>query len=593
MRMTGESRPMALRPSDEPATLASLACEPFMTTTVRTRFAPSPSGHLHVGGARTAMFNWAYARGRGGSFILRIEDTDQKRSSDAASLGFLKDLHWLGILWDEGPTFEGPTGSDEHVSAGGGRFGSYFQSERLEIYDRFLRQLLDQGKAYYAFDTPEQLAAARDEARKRNVPFRYDRTAATSLTKETIAAYLAEGRPAVIRIKAPAGPITIHDEVLGDATLPDGEVDDFVIRKADGFPTYHFAVVVDDQLMEVTHVLRAQEHFNNTAKHMVLQDALGFRRPIYAHLPIICNPDNSKMSKRDKDKVLRATIRERGLASPPEGTVSQETFDAWMKDKNIQLDLDDAIHMGEALDVALPEINVDDFRRSGYLPEVLCNFLALNGWSPGNDVEKFDMDFLRKTFDLNRVVKTPAKFDRAKLLAFNLDAIQAMPRDTFIDRCRRHGLLYHPEFISRLSEDQFVMLANASHERSKTLDDMFRSNRFLMLPDTELVYEDSKNVRKALTGGEPTGLAHLETLLPRLEDCKDWSATAVEAIVADYVGAHAEGNLGKVAQPLRIAISGGTVSPPIFDTLAILGKDSVIARVKRCLFVFRAVASSA
>ncbi|MCX5663205.1 MAG: glutamate--tRNA ligase family protein [Planctomycetota bacterium] len=230
------------------------------TPSLRTRFAPSPSGHLHVGGARTALFNWAYAHGRGGKFILRIEDTDQKRSSDAASVGFLKDLKWLGIDWNEGPEFEG---------CGGGDFGSYFQSERLDMYNKFLEQLVQQGKAYYAFDTTAELDVARKESKSRNEAYRYDRSRADAISPEQVQAWLKEGKPAVIRFKTPAGAIAIHDEILGDATLPAGEVDDFVIRKADGFPTYHFAVVVDDELMGVTTVLRAQEHFNNTAKHRV------------------------------------------------------------------------------------------------------------------------------------------------------------------------------------------------------------------------------------------------------------------------------------------------------------------------------------
>ncbi|MFM7807475.1 MAG: glutamate--tRNA ligase, partial [Planctomycetota bacterium] len=259
------------------------------TGTIVTRFAPLPSGHLHVGGARTALFCWAYAKGRGGTFLLRIEDTDQKRSSDASSVGFLKDLKWLGIDWDEGPEFEG---------CGGGVSGPYFQSERVDIYNRHLTQLVDAGKAYYAFDTAEELERKRAAAKAAGVAYRYDGSESVARSKGEVERLLAEGRPAVIRFRTPVGPITIKDEILGEATLPAGEVDDFVIRKADGFPTYHFAVVVDDELMGVTHVLRAQEHFNNTAKHMVLQDALGFRRPTYGHLPLIFNPDGSKMSKR-------------------------------------------------------------------------------------------------------------------------------------------------------------------------------------------------------------------------------------------------------------------------------------------------------
>ena len=240
--------------------------------------------------------------------------------------------------------------------------------------------------------------------------------------------------------------------MLGDATLPAGEVDDFVIRKKDGFPTYHFAVVVDDELMGVTHVLRAQEHFTNTAKHILLQDALGFRRPTYGHLSIIKNPDDSKMSKRDKDKVLRKAVKEKALSAPPAGSVSAEEWSRWIGDDNVQLDLDGAIRLAEALKVTLPEINVDDFRRSGYLPEVICNFLALNGWSPGHDIEKFDNAFLKERFGLDRVMKTPAKFDRVKLLAFNTDAITGMAPDDFARRCHAHAVQYRTDYLAKLGE---------------------------------------------------------------------------------------------------------------------------------------------
>ncbi len=536
-----------------------------------------------MGGARTALVCWAYAKGRGGKFVLRIEDTDQKRSSDAASVGFLKDLAWLGVMWDEGPAFE---------ACGGGAHGPYFQSERLDIYNRYLQQLIDTGKAYYAFDTAAELDAKRKAAVAAKVAYRYDRTQMASLDPAVAKQYLSEGRPAVIRLRMPDGPITIVDEILGNVTLPAGEVDDFVIRKADGFPTYHFAVVVDDELMQVTHVLRAQEHFNNTAKHMALQDALKFRRPVYGHLPLITNPDGSKMSKRDKDKLLRKTVVERKLQAPPEGCgmhapqLTAERFKSWLSDKNAQLDFAEANALADALGVELPEINVDDFRRSGYLPEVLCNFLALNGWSPGDNVEKFDNEFLKERFDLKRVVKTPAKFDRVKLRSFNGDAVTAMPREEFVKRAHAHGMEFHPVFMGKLTPEQFRLLADASHERSKSLDDMFRANRFLVVPDEQLVYERSKNVDKALLGTSPNGLDALQALLPELEAAPEWTTAVLEERVKAYADKVAEGQLGRVAQPLRVAVSGGTVSPPIFDTLAILGKKSTVARVKRCLAQF-------
>jgi glutamyl-tRNA synthetase len=548
-----------------------------------TRFAPSPSGHLHVGGARTALFSWAYAKGRGGKFIIRIEDTDQKRSSDAASVGFLKDLDWLGIRWDEGPEYVAPDGT----TVGGGANGSYFQSERLEIYNRYCQKLIDEGKAYESWDSAEELEAMRKDAMARKEAFRYRFRGAVSA--EQRARYIAEGRQSVVRFRSGEVAVTIKDEVLGDATLPAGEVDDFVIRKKDGFPTYHFAVVVDDELMGVTHVLRAQEHFTNTAKHMLLQDALGFRRPVYGHLSIIKNPDDSKMSKRDKDKVLRKAVKERNLTAPPAGTVSAEEWSKWIGDDNVQLDLEGAIRLGEALKVQLPEINVDDFRRSGYLPEVLCNFLALNGWSPGHDIEKFDNEFLKQRFGLDRVMKTPAKFDRVKLLAFNTDAITGMAPEDFARRCREHARQFRPEYLARLDDEKFALLMKASQERSKTLDDPFKANGFLLVADDALVFSDDKNVRKALgigaapADGTRSGLDHLKAMGTVLAGVSEWTHGALEGAATAYANEHAGAKIGSVAQPLRVAVSGSTVSPPIWDTLLLVGRSATLARIDRCV----------
>ncbi len=552
---------------------------------VRTRFAPSPSGHLHVGGARTALFCWAYARQHGGRFILRIEDTDQKRSSDAASVGFLRDLKWLGIEWDEGPEITDRDGS----RCGGGAYGPYFQSQRLDLYTKYLQQLVLAEKAYYAFDTAAELDAQRKAAREAGRNYRYDRTAATSLSAEQVQRRRDAGEPAVIRFRLPDEPIVIRDEILGEATIPAEQLDDFVICKADGFPTYHFAVVVDDELMQVTHVIRAQEHFMNTARHLRLQEALGFRRPVYAHLPLIFNPDGSKMSKRDKDKALRTAVKQRQLAAPP-AAVGVGAFASWLKDKDRQLEFEEANALSEALGVPLPEINVDDFRRSGYLPEVLINYLALLGWNPGGDVEKFDKAFLVERFSFDRVMKGPAKFDRAKLLAFNHDALQALSTAEFVRLFRAHCAEFHPEFIERLSPEHFDLLAAANHKRSKTLDDQVRSSLFFIQRDDQIEYSTAdKNLRKVMCGGEPTGTALLEALLSVLEGVSDWSVATLEQAISAYVQQHAGGNLGKVAQPLRIAISGTTISPAIYETLTILGCDATLRRMRRCIEAFACV----
>lgn len=542
---------------------------------VRTRFAPSPTGHLHVGGARSALFCWAFAKGHGGQFLLRIEDTDQKRSSDAASTGFLEDLMWLGIDWDEGPEWHG---------RGGGENGPYYQSKRLDIYAPYMQQLLECGKAYCAFETPEELDAVRKLARAEKRAYRYDR-AALLLDAETVASYIAEGRPHVVRFKVPDdAAIVVQDAVLGEVRIEASDLEDFVIRKADGYPTYHFAVVVDDALMNVTHVLRGQEHLANTSKHALLQDALGFDRPVWAHVSLIFNPDGSKMSKRDKDKTLRAEIRTRGIDAPPvDSGIDDATWSAWLADKKSQLETTHATSLADVLGIDLPEINVDDFRRGGYLPEVLVNYLSLLGWSPGGDREQFDRAFLCEQFNLDRIVKSPAKFDRAKLLAFNLDAIQAMDDDEFVVRLQAFCQLYATEFLEVMTVHQFKVFALANKARSKTLRDPLDSGRFFLQPDEDITWPMSKAVRKALCKGEQTGFERLALVRDLLAAATPWEPDHLEQILTNWAEANCEGNLGKVAQPIRVAISGGPVSPPIFDTLEILGKEAVLNRIDRCL----------
>jgi glutamyl-tRNA synthetase len=269
-----------------------------------TRFAPSPTGHLHIGGARTALFCAAYAGGASGRFVLRIEDTDQKRSSEAAAAGILDDLVWLGITWDDGPTYSdgahGCGGDDRGV-------GPFYQSQRREHYGKHLDRLIDAELAYPAFETPEELAEMRKAAEAEKKTFIYRRPADYD---HAAALKRAESEEHVIRFRMPEAPVTVRDEILGEVTFPYEELDDLVIRKKDGFPTYHFAVVVDDELMGVTHVVRGQEHLNNTPRHIALMNALGFRVPVFAHLPLIFNADGSKMSKRDKDKAVRSAVKQ-------------------------------------------------------------------------------------------------------------------------------------------------------------------------------------------------------------------------------------------------------------------------------------------
>ncbi|MHC4976165.1 MAG: glutamate--tRNA ligase, partial [Planctomycetota bacterium] len=380
---------------------------------VITRFAPSPTGRLHIGGARTALFNWAWARKHSGRFVLRIEDTDQARSSEQATTQILESLAWLGIDWNEGPTLNELGGDPRSV-------GPFYQAQRLDSYHAVIDQLLEMDRAYHAFETTEELDALRKEARAAKKQFRYNR-AALDIPKDERFSRAESGEPHVIRFRMPDEAVTVNDEIRGEVTVQPEELEDFVILKKDRFPTYHFAVVCDDQAMGVTHVVRGQEHLSNAFKHVALQQALGYSTPVYAHLPLIFSEDGSKMSKRDKDKVARNHCKQNSITTPPDGVVPQDEFEAWLKDSKSQLPLDQLVALANALGIDLPEIDVTDFDEAGYLPEVVCNYISLLGWSPGDDIEKFDMDFLIERFELTRIAKTNAKFDRKKLLAFNTD----------------------------------------------------------------------------------------------------------------------------------------------------------------------------
>ena len=554
------------------------------STPVVTRFAPSPTGALHVGGARTALFNWAFARRHGGQFILRIEDTDKARSTPESTAGILRNLKWLGIDWDQGPedeqrheeTKDPPAADRLRHEAGAG--GPYFQSQRLDLYRAHLARLLDSGRAYKCFKTPQELGAQRQRARAEKRAVWYDPTESRSLSADQIAQYEKEGRPHVVRFLVPPDPgvITVEDDLLGAVSVNATEVEDFVILKSDGYPTYHFAVVVDDALMGVTHVIRGQEHLNNAAKHVLLQDALGFERPHYVHVPLIFNADGSKMSKRDKAKAARQAARTNGLESVE--SVDAASFEAFMKKKSDDLDV--AVAVAQRLNLALPEIDVSDFRASGYLPQVVCNYIALLGWSPGNDLERFDNEFLKTHFGIEGLNKSNARFDRQKLVAFNADTIADLAPDEFRRKLWAQLERHRPDFLASLG-DRFNAFADAYHLRSPTLDEPVRLGRFFVLADDAIEY-DPAAVKKVLRKNNNRGLAVLADLKAVLERCETWNAEALESSLK----AHAADNdlkMGDLAQPLRVAVSGSTVSPPIFETLAILGRDSTLARIDRCL----------
>jgi len=476
---------------------------------VVTRFAPSPTGLLHVGGARTALFSWAYARGRGGRFLLRLEDTDRKRSSDAAAEAIVEDLRWLGLDWDNA---EIPR-----------------QSQRLDRYNQVIEQLKSQGLAY-------------DDA-------------------------------GAVRFRM-GNDVAFDDAVYGHITVAKDQLEDFVIKKADGFPTFHLAVVVDDIDFATTHVIRGQEHLSNTAKHAALYDALGHARPTWCHTPSIMNPDGSKMSKRDKAKVARAAAKAQGLPTLGSDDASYQQF--LNKDND---DLDIALCIADALQVQLPEIDVADFRASGYLPGVLCNYLALLGWNPppehGNNVERFDLDFLCRTFDFDRINKANSRFDREKLAAFNGDTLQKMPPDDFAAKLREHD----PELAARLGDD-FRGFCAMYQPRSRTLNDPAALGAFFF---TAPATYDDKAVAKNLTKNDGEGLRVLRQFRAVLADLDNWQPEAVNATIERFTAEKQLKNMGSVAQPLRVATSGTAVTPPIDQTLGLLGKDETLARIDRCV----------
>ncbi len=566
-----------------------------------TRFAPSPTGHLHIGGARSALFCWAFARKHSGVFLLRIEDTDQARSSEASARGILADLAWLGIDWDEGPTLtpehrikggapvsgDAP-GKQRAIGADPRRVGPFFQSERMPLYTEALDRLITSGAAYYAFETPAELDAKRKAATAAGKQYRYDR-ASLDIPVAERAARAKAGEPCVVRFRTPDEPVTVVDDVLGEVKVGPDELDDFVIRKADGFPTYHFGVVVDDELMGVTHVLRGQEHLYNTPKHVALQKALGYFTPAYAHMPLIFNEQGAKMSKRERDKLARTTVKQQNIAESPLPAVpglDPDTFRGWLKDTAKQLETNALESLAAHLKLALPEVSVDDFRRAGFLPEVITNFIALLGWSPppeaGENIEKFDTAFLAKWFDLARIGKSNARFDRKKLLAFNTDAISALDDGKFACRwwawCEDHA----PEIL-KLGDQRFTMLAAAVRPRSKTFLDAADQAQFALIKDDAIAYDD-KAVAKNLKNDNSAGLNVLRDLRAKIAATSDadYTTANLHALVEQYAAANSL-NMGKVAQPLRVALTGSTVSPPIDATLAILGQQTVLTRIDRCL----------
>jgi glutamyl-tRNA synthetase len=544
-----------------------------MIEPVRTRFAPSPTGSLHVGGARTALYCKLFAHKHGGRFVVRIEDTDRTRSTIEATRGIQRDLKWLGLRWDEGP------GHDEV-----GDYGPYFQSKRLEVYDRHVQQLLDKGQAYEAWESREELDAMRKEVEARKDTFRYHRR---TYTAEELDQFHEEGRSPVVRLVSPGTDYVVRDLILGEVTVPGTDLDDIVIRKADGFPTYHFAVVIDDYLMEISLVLRGQEHLMNTAKHLILYQAFEWEPPEFAHLPLIFNPEGSKMSKRDKTRVARAAAHEeresRGRQGLPnarwrwlaeEANLSQDEVRTFMDEEHDRSSVANAI--ARVLHVELPMIEVMDFRRRGFLPEALLNYLTLLGWSPGDDREVMTPGEVQEAFTLDRVTKTAARFDLEKLRWMNGEYMRHLP----IERLQEALALYLEVTDSPMEGIDAVgrrKLLEMYRQRSPTFSETDRAARFFFEQPRAW---DRKACQKHLL--RKGGADRLRQARERLAAVSPWSLDTIEATL-EQLREEMEVGMGKLAQPLRVAVSGTSVSPPIYETLAFLTRDEVLARIDACL----------
>lgn len=559
--------------------------------------------------------------------MIRIEDTDQARSSEESARGILEDLAWLGITWDDGPRL-GEVGKDARA------VGPYFQAQRVGIYNAYQEALLKAGRAYPAFETSEELDTARKAAVAKKATYKYPRPSDVVLGEFNAARWerAQKGEPHVIRFAMPPQGIAVKDEVLGDVKFAAGEVDDFVIRKQDGFPTYHFAVVVDDELMGVTHVMRAQEHLINTPKHVAMQMAMvrldngaKFRTPVYAHMPLICNLDGSKMSKRDKAKAARKAMKDamegkKGQVGnlPHElPTVESVALAAGIDAKLLgdfvageNDNLDVATAVAAHFKVLLPEIEVWDFRKNGYIPQAITNFLGLLGWSTGEksadgkDVEKFDNAYLASHFSIDRIGKTSAKFDRVKLLSFNGDYIAGMSDEAFYKELMLWAREWEPGFGEKLAglkahgsetrgdphrsetgatprpetaANRMDALVKMAKSRCKTLRDAMKVMAFALVED-EAVEFDAAAMVKAMAGNGRGVLEDFKAFIAG----GDVDVAAVDGWIKSY--AESKGlKMGDVAQPIRVGVTGSNVSPPLGEVVAVLGRESAVRRVERCL----------
>lgn len=475
---------------------------------VRTRFAPSPTGMLHVGGLRTALYNYLLAKKENGAFILRIEDTDQSRKVEGATENLIETLEWAGIHFDEGPGREGA-------------YGPYVQSQRISFYQKSAFQLVENGKAYYCFCTPARLARLRQERMASNLPASYDRRC-RSLTGREMQERLSGGEPHVIRMKVPLeGGVTFNDAIRGTVTISHDVLDDQVILKSDGYPTYHLAVVVDDHYMQISDVIRGEEWLPSTPKHILLYNYFGWDPPRFAHLPLLLNPDRSKLSKRQGD------------------------------------------------------VAVEDYRRRGYLKEALVNFVALLGWNPGDERELFTLEELAKEFSIERVGKSGAVFNTEKLDWMNFEHLRRKP-DTEVlvmlrEQLKRSGI---PE--KKFDDSHFLNVIAVMRERVTFVKDFVEKCPYFFQPPAQY---DSEVVKRRWQRESPAFLKRLSEVFSGLVDPgkQEFESalhrTAEELHVKD----------GDLIHPLRLAVSGMGTGPGLYDILFVLGRDETNRRINSAI----------
>ena len=467
---------------------------------MRCRFAPAPTGYLHVGGARTALFNWLFARHHGGNFILRVEDTDEKRSTEEA-IGFLiGSLKWLGIEWDEGPDVGGP-------------FGPYRQTERLNHYEDVVERLLGEERAYFCYCTPEELEDRRRAALKRGQTPGYDGRC-RHLTPTERRAFEVEGRPRAVRFAMPGVDIIVRDLIRGEAHFPASDLGDFVIMRSDGTPTYLLAAAVDDVRMEMTHVIRGEDLLPSTPRQLEIIRAMGAEPPAYAHLPLIVGPDRQPLSKRH-------------------GSVAVE----W-------------------------------FREEGYLPEALVNYLALLGWSYDDTTTFFDREELVDRFDLDRVSHNSAAFDAEKLRWMNGHYIRESPDvrlvELLTEALSRAGVRADPKVVATA----IPLVKTRMHTIKEGVDYL----RFLFVDEVE----PDEKARKLLG---PERAEYLREAAARLEALEEWKADEIRAVL-DGLKKERELSNNQAFQPVRAAVTGATVSPPLFESMELLGPARTLARLR-------------